>query len=306
MIKVANAPCSWGVLEFDLEGEAAGYTQVLDEIVETGYQGTELGDWGFMPTDPAHLRKEIHSRGLTLLGAFVPVMLKEPNAHSAGIEIAVRTARLLADAEGDLPFIVLADDNGKVPERTQNAGRILPEHGLNESEWKVFAEGAENIAQAVKKETGLRTVFHHHCAGYVERPDEIEMLMRLTDPDLLGLCFDTGHYRFGGGDPIAGLQAHKDRIWHVHFKDCHPEVAKRSRAEGWDYFTSVRNGIFCELGKGDVDFPGIKAELKSIGYDGWIVVEQDVLPGMGQPKESAQRNREYLASIRLESGAVKT
>ena len=304
MIKIANAPCSWGVLEFDLEGEAAGYAQVLNEMVETGYQGTELGDWGFMPTDPKQLRHEIHSRGLTLLGAFVPVMLKDPDAHAAGIEVAVRTARLMAEAEGDLPFIVLADDNGKVPERTQNAGRILPEHSLKPSEWKIFAEGAEKVAEAVKREAGLRTVFHHHCAGYVERPIEVDILMQSTDPALLGLCFDTGHYRFGGGDPLAGLHAHKNRIWHVHFKDCHPAVAKRSRAEKWDYFTSVRNGIFCELGKGDVDFPQIKAELEKFGYDGWIVVEQDVLPGMGEPKESARRNRDYLAGIGLRSDAV--
>jgi inosose dehydratase len=304
MIKVANAPCSWGVLEFELEGEAAGYTQVLDEIVETGYQGTELGDWGFMPTDSAQLREEIHSRGLTLLGAFVPVMLKEPNAHAAAVDVAVRTARLLADVEGDLPFIVLADDNGKIPERTQNAGRILPQHGLGEAEWKTFAEGATKVAKAVKRETGLRTVFHHHCAGYVERPEEIDILMRSTDPALLGLCFDTGHYCFGGGDPIAAVQAYHDRIWHVHFKDCHPEIAERSRLEQWDYFTSVRNGIFCELGKGDIDFPRVKAELEKLGYEGWIVVEQDVLPGMGKPRESARRNRDYLASIGLKSDAV--
>jgi inosose dehydratase len=304
MIKVANAPCSWGVLEFDLEGKAAGYTQVLNEIVETGYQGTELGDWGFMPTDSTQLRVEIHSRGLTLLGAFVPVMLKDPNAHAAGVEVAVRTARLLADVEGDLPFIVLADDNGKITERTQNAGRILPQHGLSETEWMTFAEGATKVAEAVKSETGLRTVFHHHCAGYVERPDEIDTLMRSTDPELLGLCFDTGHYRFGGGDPVAAIQAYRDRIWHVHFKDCHFEIAERSRREQWDYFTSVRNGIFCELGKGDIDFPRIKDELEKLGYDGWIVVEQDVLPGLGKPKESAQRNRDYLTSIGLKSDVV--
>ena len=299
MIKVANAPCSWGVLEFDLEGEAAGYTQVLDEIVETGYQGTELGDWGFMPTDPAKLRQEIHSRGLTLLGAFVPVMLKDPTTHSAGVEVAVRTARLMAEVEDNTPFIVLADDNGKIRERTQNAGRVQPEQGLNEAEWKIFAEGAEKVAHAVMKEAGLRTVFHHHCAGYVERPIEVDVLMKSTDPSLLGLCFDTGHYRFGGGDPMTCLHTYKDRIWHVHFKDCHPEIAAKSRAEKWEYFTSVRNGIFCELGKGEIDFPLIKAELEKIGYDGWIVVEQDVLPGMGKPKESAQRNRDYLASIGL-------
>jgi len=306
MIKVANAPCSWGVLEFELEGEPADYRQVLNEIVETGYQGTELGDWGFMPTHPAQLRTEIHSRGLILIGAFVPVKLNNTDAHSAGIKLAVHTARLLAEVEGDLALIVLADDNGKVLERTQNAGRILPQHGLNESEWRTFAEGAEKIAEAVKKESGLRTVFHHHCAGYIERPEEIDTLMRLTDPKQLGLCFDTGHYRFGGGDPVAGIQKYKDRVWHVHFKDCQPLIAERSHAEKWDYFTSVRNGIFCELGKGDIDFAQIKAGLEMTGYEGWIVVEQDVLPGMGRPKESARRNREYLTGIGLNHGMVNT
>jgi inosose dehydratase len=258
-----------------------------------------LGDWGFMPTDPAELKKEVHARGLSLLGAFVPAMLKDQEAHASGIEAAVRTARLLAGAEGQTPFIVLADDNGKIPARTQNAGRILPEQGLSESEWAVFADGANQVARAVKQETGLRTVFHHHCGGYVETPAEIERLLMLTDPTLLGLCIDTGHYRFGGGDPLVLLRQHRDRIWHVHFKDCHPEVAARSRQQCWDYFTSVRNGIFCELGQGEVDFAAIKAELETTGYDGWIVVEQDVLPGMGKPKESALRNREYLESIGL-------
>ncbi len=299
MIKIANAPCSWGVLEFDLEGEAAGYRQVLDEMVETGYAGTELGDWGFMPTEPGELRRALNSRGLALLGAFVPVMFKDPSAHAAGVDAAVRTARLLAGAQDDRAFIVLADDNGKIAERTRNAGRILPEQGLSGAEWQIFAEGAERVAAAVKRETGLRTVFHHHCAGYVETPREIDTLLSLTDPALLGLCLDTGHARFGGADPLALLRQHRDRVWHVHFKDCHPKTAQQSRAQCWDYFTSVRQGIFCELGQGEVDFPAVKAGLESLGYDGWIVVEQDVLPGMGSPKESARRNRGYLASIGL-------
>jgi inosose dehydratase len=298
-IRVGNAPCSWGVLEFALEGKAAGCIQVLDEIAEAGYAGTELGDWGFMPTDPDRLRQEIHGRGLTLLGAFVPVMLKDQSAHAEGVENAVRTARLLAAAEGNTPFIVLADDNGKVPARTQNAGRIRPELGLSAAEWQIAAEGAEKVARAVKKETGLRTVFHHHCAGYIETPAEIDTLLQLTDPTLLGLCLDTGHYCFGGGDPLTCLRQHFTRIWHVHFKDCQPEVASKSRREGWDYFTSVSNGIFCELGKGEIDFAAFKAELEKLGYDGWIVVEQDVLPGMGSPKESAIRNRQFLAGIGL-------
>jgi len=299
MLKIANAPCSWGVLEFSLEGQTAGYAQVLDEMRDTGYAGTELGDWGFMPTDPVQLKRELDARGLALLAAFVPANLSDRAAHAAGEDAAVRTARLLAGVAGTSPYIVLADDNGKNPVRTQNAGRITPEQGLSEEGWRIFAEGANRVARAVHAQTGLRTVFHHHCAGYVETPAEVEKLLALTEASVLGLCFDTGHYRFGGGDSLSGLKQHAGRIWHVHFKDCHPGVAGRSRAEGWDYFKSVREGIFCELGQGDVPFAVVKAELDRLGYDGWIVVEQDVLPGMGAPKESAQRNRDFLRSLGL-------
>jgi len=297
-IKIANAPCSWGVLEFDLEGQAAGFGQVLDEMQQTGYQGTELGDWGFMPTDPQALKAELETRQLEMLSAFVPVDLSNPGAHSAGVEVALRTARLLA-AVAQQPFIVLADENGKNPVRTRNAGRVTPDLGLSPAQWQTFADGAQRVAGEVYDQTGVRTVFHHHCAGFVETPAEVETLLSLTDPQVFGLCFDAGHYMFGGGDPLEGLRRHADRIWHVHFKDCHPEIAARARAEGWDYFESVRQGIFCELGQGGVDFPALKAMLESNGYDGWIVVEQDVLPGMGSPKESAGRNRAYLRQIGL-------
>jgi inosose dehydratase len=299
MIKIANAPCSWGALEFDLEGEAPDYVQVLDEIAETGYAGTELGDWGFMPTDPQTLQQEIHGRNLLLLGAFVPVFLKDPSGHKAGIDVAVRTARLLAAVEGSLPFIILADENGRVPERTKNAGRVTLEMGLSDAEWQIFAEGATKVAEAVKREAGLRTAFHHHCAGHVETPAEIEQLMSLTDPRLLGLVFDCGHYRFGGGDPEEGLRKYGQRVWHFHFKDYQPQVGKKASEEGWDYFQAVRHGVFCELGKGDVNFPALMTELQRLGYDGWGVVEQDVLPGMGSPKESAKRNREYIRTLGL-------
>jgi inosose dehydratase len=262
-----------------------------------GYAGTELGDWGFMPTDPAQLRRELEARGLALLGAFVPVRLAEATAHAAGEAQTLRTARLLAEAAGDRPFIVLADDNGTDPVRTGQAGRIHPEQGLSRGAWQVFADGANRIAASVRAETGLRTVFHHHCAGFVETPAEVSRLMDLSDPALLGLCFDTGHYRFGGGDPVAGLRQHAGRIWHVHFKDHAPRVAARARVEGWDYFQAVRAGVFCELGQGDVPFAKIKAELEHMAYDGWIVVEQDVLPGRGTPKESAERNRAFLRGL---------
>ncbi|MDR3793401.1 MAG: sugar phosphate isomerase/epimerase, partial [Terracidiphilus sp.] len=273
-----------------------------DELVETGYTGTELGDWGYMPTDPDALRAEITKRNLTMLGAFVPVAMKNAAAHAEGVERAVKTARLLAAvATEPAPFLVLADDNGTDPVRTKHAGRVTASMSLSKDEWKVFAAGANKVARAVFDETGLRTVFHHHSAGYVETPDEIATLLELTDAEKLGLVFDSGHYLNGAGvegvDLVAALNRFKERIWYIHLKDIDPAVARRARMEEWDYFNEVRNGLFCELGKGAVDFPALLRWLAAHEYKGYVLVEQDVLPGMGTPKESAQRNRDYIRSI---------
>lgn len=295
-MRVANAPCSWGVLEFD-SSRSAPFDRVLDEIRATGYAGTELGDWGFMPTNPAELGREVADRGLGLIAAFVPVAMAEEGRHAGGVETAVRTARLLASAGGPDALIVLSDDNGRVPAREQNAGRIEREHGLSEQQWTVFAAGADRIARAVRDETGLRTVFHPHCGGYVETVAEIDQLMARTDPPLLGLCLDTGHIAYAGGNPLDVLHRHAARIWHVHFKDCDERVAASSRSAGLGYLAAVRARLFCELGAGGVDFTAVIAALRAINYDGWIVVEQDVFPGDGTPVESAKRNRLYLRSL---------
>jgi inosose dehydratase len=232
-MKVANAPCSWGVLEFDVEGQAAGYAQVLDEIAQSGYAGTELGDFGFMPTDSAVLAEELKKRNLSMLAAFVPVDLSDASAHRAGTEAALKVARLLANVSNN-PFIVLSDDNGKNDVRRKMAGRIGKEHQLSDAQWQTFTAGADQIARTVLESTGVKTVFHHHCAGFVETPDEVERFLAGTNPLYLGLCLDTGHYTFGGGDPVRAFDKFAARIWHVHFKDCQPHVVRaRSILLSW-------------------------------------------------------------------------
>lgn len=307
-ILVGNAPCSWGTLEFGAtKAERIPYTQMLDELAEAGYTGSELGDWGYMPTDPDELAQAFRSRGLHLTGAYVGVRLKDPTAHGPGREQVLRVARLLAAtaqrlAQPFLPHVVLADDNGTDPVRVQHAGRITPDMSLSPDAWQVFARGAEEIARAVREETGLPTGFHNHCAGYVETPWEIDELMARTDPQVLGLVFDTGHFAFGAGgcqDVLPTLRRYGERVWYVHFKDYSPQVGQQVREQGLNYFQAVGKGVFCRLGEGCVDFPGVVAWLQERDYQGYVTVEQDVLPGMGSPKENAIRNREYLRAIGL-------
>lgn len=298
MLRIANAPCSWGVIE-NTEGERTTWDQVLDQMAETGFEGTELGDWGFMPSDPTRLRSELSARNLALLASWVSVRLYDTDYHDVGIENAIRTARLLAEVGGDNTLIVIGDDHSTVPIRHDKTGRIRPEYGLNEAGWDVYTTGMMRVAEAVKAETGLRSAIHPHGATYVETPAEITEFLKRTDPALVGMVFDTGHYHLGGGDAVKGIKEYADRILHVHFKDFDPSPMEIADEKGWGYQHLVGQGMFSELGKGVVDFPGVADALTQIGYDRWVVVEQDVLPGMGSPKESAQRNRDYLKRIGL-------
>ncbi|TMB65957.1 MAG: TIM barrel protein [Chloroflexi bacterium] len=304
-MQIANAPCSWGVLRgFGDEFGFPKYELVLDEMVESGYEGTELGDWGFMPTDAEVLRPQLERRGLALVGALVPWPLADTSRHREGVEAALRTARLLAacaggNESGGGQFVILADDNGTDAVRTKLAGRIRPEHGLSAERRRDFASGAELVARAVRDETGLRTVFHHHCAGFVETLEETERLLGATAPELLGLCFDTGHWAFAGGDAVDAVKRFDERMWHVHFKDLHEDIAERARREGWDYFTAVRNGVFYGLGEGDIGFASVLGELRKQNYSGWIVVEDELPPGLGEPLESARRDRAYVRALEV-------
>ncbi|MDO8616890.1 MAG: TIM barrel protein [Dehalococcoidia bacterium] len=304
MIRAANAPCSFGMVTGAGDPDHAAWEQVLDEIAEAGYEGTELGDWGFMPEDPDLVRAELARRRLAMAGAFVPVRLADPSLHAAAEDFALRTARLLAGCvrgtpEEGLPFVILADDPVADPVRTANAGRIRPEHGWTRDQWQAAAAGCDRLARAVKDQTGLRTAFHHHGASFVETPSEIETLLDLTDSALLGLCLDTGHYEFAGGDAREAAQRFAGRIWHVHFKDCDPAAMERARRERWDYPEALRRGVFRGLGEGVVANSAVLDGLRRLDYSGWIVVENEAPPGGTTPLQRALADRDYLRGLGL-------
>lgn len=296
-INLASAPVSWGIYEFEGIEPKFHYTSVLDEIAETGYVGIELGPWGYLPTDPDVLHEELTKRGLQLLSAFVPVKLVDADAHEAGVQEALKVGRLLAALGAKK--IVLADDNGKVPELVQNAGRRVGSK-LSAGEWDVVAAGVNLIARRIHDELGLSIAFHHHCAGYIETPDETRELLMRTDAALVGLCLDTGHWHFAGGDAVAAVKEFGQRVTYLHLKDCHPAVAQQARQAGQDYFAAVAAGVFCPLGQGEVDFAGVIKAMDGLGYEGWAIVEQDILTDdLDEPKRSSRANREYLKALGL-------
>jgi inosose dehydratase len=167
--------------------------------------------------------------------------------------------------------------------------------GMNAQQWDGAARLLDRVARA-GRELGLSSVFHHHCGTYIETPGEAERLLAMTDPQMLGLCLDTGHYLYGGGDPVDCAHTHGTRIRHLHLKDVKPVVLEQVRREKIPYLDAIRMGVFCELGQGGVNLTGVIRELNAAGFDGWAVFEQDVdttQPGCN-PLESATRSRTYL------------
>lgn len=294
-IKVGTAPVSWGIMEAECWNGHQAYARVLDEMAEAGYEGTELGPYGYLPTDPERLIAELSSRGLRLVSAFVPVHLAESQRHETDFNEAMKIAKLLARAGA--PLIVMADEMGG--DRMSVAGRVDEERdGMSEDQWRGAVEILSRIARACRG-LGLVTAFHHHAGTLVETPAEIERLCASTDPSLIGLCLDSGHYMYGGGDPVNAVKKYGSRILHLHLKDVRREVLQSVREDGVGFLDAVRRGVFCELGEGAVDVPAITQGLMNCGYEGWALVEQDVdadQPGVN-PYESALRSRQYLREV---------
>ena len=303
MIGVANAPCSWGVLEFESKSASPGYAQVLDEIAASGYVGTELGDWGFMPTEPAVLRE----RAAPAASSRCSARLSRPASPiPARIEASLRTAVTDGAAavgrrrRGRPGHRVVRRADRRSGTRRAPPDASMPAMGLSDGSGTTRRRGVERIARAVRDETGLRTVFHHHCAGYVETPDEIDALMQRTDPSLVGLCLDSGHATYGGGSPLDLLARHRARDRGTSTSRTAIRPSRRARA-GSNGTTRRRFGTACSAswGRAASTFPELLGDCTAASYDGWIVVEQDVLPAMGSPLASATRNRDYLRRIGL-------
>jgi inosose dehydratase len=293
-IRVANAPISWGIMEHVAHPVDYPYWRVLDEIAVAGYSGTELGPYGFLPNDPSVLRQQLEKRSLTLCSAFVDIELGNAAAHEEGLAYVARSAELISAAGARL--LVLSDKI--TPARNATSGRRADANAISwtDAEWQAAATAIREVIVRCKS-SGLRVAFHHHAGSHVETPEEVDRLFSLFPADQLGLCLDTGHYAYGGGDTVAFLKKQVPRVWCVHLKDLYDTKAAEARSARMNFHAAVRHGIFAPLGKGSLDFPRILSLLRGGGFEGWLVVEADVLPGgvgADAPLANARAGREYL------------
>ncbi|MFZ1481594.1 MAG: TIM barrel protein [Paracoccaceae bacterium] len=292
-IRIGNAPCSWGV-EFAGDPRNPGWETVLKDCAEAGYKGIELGPVGYMPEDPARLAEALARHDLTLIGGVVFRPFHDPAAWDDVLDAATRTCKALV-AHG-ARHLVLIDSIS--PRRAPSAGRATEAERMDPAEWAAFRDRIATVARIGVEDFGLTVGIHAHAAGFVDFEPELERLLDQVDEKILKICFDTGHHSYAGFDPVAFLRRHIGRVSYMHFKDIDPKVKAHAIANRTGFYDACGQGIFCNLGKGDVDFPAVRQILLEAGFQGWCTVEQDCDPTLDvRPLDDARANREYLTSI---------
>lgn len=288
--RIATAPVNWNNADVPGLRVHVPYRTMLAQMRRAGYDATEFGPG--LPADPSAVREALQQESMTLVSAFCALPFRDAAATATRLAETLTTARMLRDLGSDL--VLLSD--AITPERSAYAGRVfdradaprvLPEERAG------FLTRVEGVARILREELGLRVAFHPHTASYVEAPDEVRWLLDGTDPDLVGLCLDTGHIAYGGGDPVAFAREYGERIRHVHLKDVDRPRLDDLRAAGSTFEEGLAAYVFPTLGTGDVAFPAVLDALQEAGYRGYLVVEQDTQPIA--PEEAALRNRRYLA-----------
>ena len=296
--RLANAPCSWGV-DFADRSENPDWRRVLDEVAAAGFSAIDLGPVGYFPIDPSRLADELAKRKLSLSAGGLFDRLSDPAAFDGVVDKTRRTCSILKAL--DAPRLVIIDCVSEARRRT--AGRSSAAPRLGPSEWKGMMGRVIALARMAWNDYGVKSTLHAHAGTYIEFEDELDRAMSDTPESLLGLCVDTGHSAYAGIDPVKLIRKYAKRIGHIHLKDIDPSVRADCVANGIGFFDAIARSVFCPLGRGMVDFLGVRDALAEIDYAGIAVVEQDVDPsGDASPLENARQSYAYLKSVAMAPG----
>lgn len=268
---IGTAPDSWGVWYPDDPGQVP-WERFLDEVVEAGYTRIELGPYGYLPTEPARLQDELGRRGLTMTAGTIFEHLHRDDSWDSTWQ-DVSAAATLTAAMGAHHLVVIPDFW-----RDPATGARLEDSDLTDRQWGDYAGRMNRLAAAIRDEFGLQVQFHPHADSHVDTQAHIERFLDETDPHLVSLCLDTGHVAYCGGDNLALLQAHPDRIGYLHLKQVDPAVVERVHAEGIGFGEAVRLGAMCEPPQGTPDLSEVLRCAAELGKELVAIVEQDMYP----------------------------
>ena len=285
-MRIAGAPISWGVCEVPGWGYQMRPERVLTEMTQIGLTATEFGPQGWLPVEPEARSAAVSGYGLTPVGSFFLAVMHDPTVDP--LPAVDRELDAFEKAGGD--YLILACDSGR--EGYDNRP-VLDDQG-----WAILFANLTAIRDRAA-ERGVTACVHPHWGTMVQNADEVEKLLEDTDVDL---CLDTGHLTAGGADVVDLVRRHADRVAIVHAKDVHKGMTDRLLTGRLTWSEGIRAGMFAPIGQGDIDFAAIARALEDAGFDGYWVLEQDIMidaepaPGAG-PLGDVRASLEALCQL---------
>lgn len=271
--------------------------QALREARQIGYTGVERGQR--MPADTEGLRAYLDDAGVALCGGWCSGNML---VHSVQEEIDAIRQQVEQFVALGAPCVVYSECSNTVQGDMNTPVNDRPK--LTRDEILAYAANLGEVAKWVRDQ-GMTLAYHHHMGSIIEAPEDVDALMDGAD-EALRLCFDTGHMLFGGGDVMEMLRKHSDRVHHVHFKDIRPDIVADVRANDKSFLDAVIAGAFTVPGDGCIDFQEVTDHLKSIGYNGWIVVEAEQDPAKAPPYEYSKKGFEHIVEVCNRAGLTIT
>lgn len=287
-VRIGINPISWSNDDLPSLGGEIPLETALFEGKAIGYEGFELGNK--FPREPQALREVLAKHELALVSGWYSGRLARRSVAEE-IEAVAPHLRLLAENGANvMVYGEVADAIQGAPVPLHQRPRFFRDAQWDEYGDKLTAFGRHLLSQ------GVRLGYHHHMGAYVEAPADVDRLMEVTGEEV-GLLFDSGHLRFGGGDAVEMLTRHVARVCHVHCKDVRPAVIRLARNRDWSFLQSVLNGAFTVPGDGVVEFSALLGILHTHGYRGWLVVEAEQDPAVAPSYVYAEKGYRYLREI---------
>jgi inosose dehydratase len=296
-LHLGTAPDSWGVWMPSGDPLQTPWERYLDEVREAGYRYSELGPFGYLPTDPGIVRDEYARRGLTLTGGTVFVALHKGPDALAKAKIDCDAEMAVLDVSGARHVVILPESY------TDLDGELIASPTLTDDEWDSLTTGMSELGRYLVDEHGAVLVFHSHADSHVGTQAEIERFLDATDPETVHLCLDTGHVAYCGADSLKLIADYPDRIQYVHLKQIDPAIRARVREERLGFAPAVRLGVMVEPPIGEPDMPNVIAALAALDRDLYCIVEQDMYPcAFDAPLPIAARTQQYFKTCGLGAG----
>ncbi|MEU5608499.1 sugar phosphate isomerase/epimerase [Streptomyces sparsogenes] len=290
-IRVGSAPDSWGVW-FPDDPQQVPWRRFLDEVAEAGYEWIELGPYGYLPTDPARLAEEVGRRNLKVsAGTVFTALHRGPGVWDATWEHVSQVAAL-TQAMGARHLVVIPSFW-----RDDKTAELIEPPELTAEQWRDLSTGMERLGREVRERFGLDIVVHPHADTHVDGEENVARFLDATDPDLVGLCLDTGHYAYCGGDSVKLIETYGERIGYLHLKQVDPEILADVVKNEVPFGPAVQRGVMCEPPHGVPALEPVLAAARKLDVDLFAIVEQDMYPcPPDKPFPIARRTRRFLRS----------